>query len=156
MQNWSSWQGMGVSPMSGLVSTSCAAALDRFPLVTGTQVHCDQQSMQFCSLLGLFAPVSKRSSQGARCSTFTLETVPQYYPHATETIATLEMDCLIIALKIFLEGCRSSWIFLSPDHNLGEFYLIIHSDQTTKLSKAWAVTFLILPSFLRHVFLFIF
>jgi hypothetical protein len=53
-----------------------------------------------------------------------------------------------IDLKIFLEGCRSSWLFRSPDHNSSEFYLIIHSDQTTQLSKAWAVTFLIFPAFL--------
>jgi hypothetical protein len=53
-----------------------------------------------------------------------------------------------IALKIFLKGCRSSWLFKSPDDNSGEFYLIIHSDQTNKLNKAWAVTFLILSALL--------
>ena len=31
---------------------------------------------------------------------------------------------------------QSSLLIRSPDHNSGEFYLIIHSDQTTKLSKA--------------------
>jgi hypothetical protein len=47
-----------------------------------------------------------------------------------------------IDLNIFLEGCRlgSSRLFRSPDHKSSDSYLIIHSDQTTKLSKAWAVT----------------
>ena len=64
-------------------------------------------------------------------------------------IATLRLaQSREIELKIFLGGYRSSRLFWSPDHNSSEFYLIIHSDQTTKLSKAWVVTFLFLPAFL--------
>jgi hypothetical protein len=37
---------MGGSSMSALVSTiSCAAALDRFPLVAGTEVHRDRHQL---------------------------------------------------------------------------------------------------------------
>jgi hypothetical protein len=55
---------MGGSSMFALVSTSCAAALDQFPLVAGTQVHRDHhQLMQFCSFLGLFAPVHAQDAQ---------------------------------------------------------------------------------------------
>ncbi len=55
---------MGVLPMSALVSTSCAAALDWFPLVAGTEVHSDQELLkQFCSFLGLFAPVHAQDAQ---------------------------------------------------------------------------------------------
>jgi hypothetical protein len=40
--------------MSALMSTSCAAALDRFPLVAEGEVHGDHhQLMPFCSFLGL-------------------------------------------------------------------------------------------------------
>jgi hypothetical protein len=48
-------------------------------------------------------------------------------------------------------GSTSSQLFWSPEHNSGEFNLIVHSDQTTKLSKAWAITFLILPAFLPRM-----
>ena len=66
-------------------------------------------------------------------------------------IATLRLaQSREIELKIFLGGYRSSRLFWSPDHNSSEFYLIIHSDQTTKLSKAWVVTFLFLPAFLHE------
>jgi hypothetical protein len=45
----SCWKGMSVSPMSALVSISCAAVLDLFPLVACTEVHHDcQQFRQFC------------------------------------------------------------------------------------------------------------
>jgi hypothetical protein len=100
----------------------------------------------FCTCSCTRCANQKLSSQ---CSAFTLDTVPQYHPNATERIATLRFaQQRKIALKKILEGCRSSLLFLSPDHNSGESYLIIHSDQTTKLSKAWAVTFLILPALL--------
>ena len=43
-------KGMGVSSISALVSISCAAAVDLFPLVVGTEVYGDsQQLMLFCS-----------------------------------------------------------------------------------------------------------
>jgi hypothetical protein len=46
------------------VSISCAAALDRFPLVAGKWVHRDRQQMSpFCSFLGLFAPVHAKDVQ---------------------------------------------------------------------------------------------
>ena len=61
---WSSWQGMGVSPMSALVSISCATVLDQFSLVVCTEVHRDHQiKKQFCSFLGLFAPVHAQDVQ---------------------------------------------------------------------------------------------
>ena len=42
-----------VSPKSALVSTSWAAALDRFPVAAGREVHRDHhQFMLFCSFLG--------------------------------------------------------------------------------------------------------
>jgi hypothetical protein len=103
----------------------------------------------FCTCSCTRCANQKHSSQGARCSAFTLGTVPQHHPHAAERIAFLRFaQRRKIALKKFLEGCRSSRLFRSPDHNSGESYLIIHSDQTTKLSKAWAVTFLILSALL--------
>jgi hypothetical protein len=50
--------------MPALVSTSCAAALDRFPLVAGKEFHCyHHQIMLFCSFLGLFAPVQGQDAQ---------------------------------------------------------------------------------------------
>jgi hypothetical protein len=45
-------------------STSRAAVLDRFPLVARTQVHRDSQQLrQFCSFLGLLAPVHAQDAQ---------------------------------------------------------------------------------------------
>jgi hypothetical protein len=59
---------MGASPMYALVSISCAAALDQFPLAAGKEVHCDQQHLeQFRSFLGLFAPVHAQDAQ-IRCA----------------------------------------------------------------------------------------
>jgi hypothetical protein len=50
--------------MSALVSISCAAALDQFSLVAGTDVHCDSQQLkQVCSFLGLFATVHAQDVQ---------------------------------------------------------------------------------------------
>ena len=78
----------------------------------------------------------------------------QYHPWSMATIAARRIATLRFAqsreieLKNFLGGYRSSWLFWSPDHNSSAFYLIIHSDQTNKLSKAWVVTFLFLPAFL--------
>jgi hypothetical protein len=68
--------------------------------VAGTEVHHDhQQLMPFCSFLGLFAVIctcsctrcanQKHSSHADPCSTFTLGTVQQHDPHATERITTL-------------------------------------------------------------------
>ena len=55
---------MGCSSMPALVSTSCAAVLDQFPLVAGKESHRDpHQLMQFCSLLGFFAPVQGQDAQ---------------------------------------------------------------------------------------------
>ena len=91
----------------------------------------------------------KHSSHGASCRLFTLGIVLQHHSYATERIVTLRFaQWRKIAIKKKIEGCRSSRSFWFPDHNSGEFYLIIHSDQTNKLSKAWAVTFLILPALL--------
>ena len=57
-------EGMGGSSMSAPVSTSCAAALDRFPLVAGTGVHRDHHIMEsLYSFLGLFAPVHAQDVQ---------------------------------------------------------------------------------------------
>jgi hypothetical protein len=74
---------------------------------------------------------------------------PQYHPLSMQAIATLRFDqSREINLKIFLEGCRLSQLFLSPDHKPTDSYLIVHSHQTAKLSKLWAVTLLIVPAFL--------
>jgi hypothetical protein len=55
---------MGGSSISALVSISCAAAPDRFPLVAGTEVHRDRlQICSFCYFLGLFAPVHAQKAQ---------------------------------------------------------------------------------------------
>jgi hypothetical protein len=55
---------MGGSSMSAQVSTSCAAALDRFPLVASMKAHRDHhQSRPFCSFSGLFAPVHAQDAQ---------------------------------------------------------------------------------------------
>ena len=62
----------------------------------------------------------KRSSQGAPCSAFTLETVLQYHPDATERIATLRFaQRRKIALKKKLRAAESCavqiiWIVLIP------------------------------------------
>jgi hypothetical protein len=78
---------------------------------------------------------SEAQLKGAPCSSFTLGTVLQHCPHATERIATLRfVHWRKIALKIFLEGCRSFSFFLSPDYNSGEFHLII---QTRLPSSFW-------------------
>ena len=46
------------------VSTSCAAALDQFPLVAGIESHRDRhQLVPFGSFLGLFAPVHEQDAQ---------------------------------------------------------------------------------------------
>jgi hypothetical protein len=50
--------------MSALSCISCAAVLDRFPLVAGTKVHSDCQLLRlFCSFLGLIAPVHAQDVQ---------------------------------------------------------------------------------------------
>jgi hypothetical protein len=50
--------------MSAPESTSCAAALDQFQLVAGTDVHSDNHHlMPFCSFLNLFAPVQGQDVQ---------------------------------------------------------------------------------------------
>jgi hypothetical protein len=55
---------MGGLSMSVLVSTSCAAALDQFQLVAGTEVHSDHQQLRpFCSFSGCFAPVHAQEEQ---------------------------------------------------------------------------------------------
>jgi hypothetical protein len=55
--------------MSALVSISCAAVLDQFPFVAGTEV---QQLKPLCSFLDLFAPVhaqdGKSEAQLTGCS----------------------------------------------------------------------------------------
>ncbi len=121
----------------------------------GCWYRCTSWSPSIWTVMLLFRPFctcsctrwanQKHSSHGASCRTFTLGTVLQHHPHAAERIKTLRRN---IALKIFLEGCTLSWLFQSPDHNSSEFYLNIHSDQINKLSKAWAVTFLIFPALL--------
>ena len=157
MRIWSSWQGYGASVMPALVSTSSAAALwidshwSRLleDIVTATGLSSFAPFCSFRNVSCLRCANPKRESQRAVCSAFTLGTVLQYHPRSMTAIATLRFaQSREIDLKIFLEGCRSSWLFRSPDHNSSEFYLIIHSDQTTQLSKAWAVTFLIFPAFL--------
>ena len=141
MQNWSGWQGCDscefpmmrgvwqkseklwhkkdnswVSPISALVSISCAAVLDQFPLVVGTEVYSDcQQSNQFCSFLGLFALVHAQDVQIRSTAQMVLPavlllvevgTVPHDHPHATERIVTLRFaQQSKITLKIFLERC---------------------------------------------------
>ncbi len=108
----------------------------------------------FCICPCSRCPNQKLSSQGAPCNTHNLGTVPQHHPFAilVETIASISYPQICkITLRIYFEGCRSSGLFGFPDHNSGEFYLIIHSYQTTKLSKALAVTFLIWPAFLQKV-----
>jgi hypothetical protein len=133
--------------MSALVSTSCAAALDLFPLVEGMNVHSDHHQIgPLCSFLGLFAPVHAQDVQIRNTAhmvlpaeLFTLGTVLQHHPHATlaERIATLRFaQRRKIALKIFLEGCRLSRICQSPDHNSSEFHLIIHSDQMKQAQQS--------------------
>ncbi len=73
-------------------------------------------------------------------------TVLQYHLQSMTAISTTLRIWLRLAwsreidLKVFLEGCRSSQLFWSPDHSSNNSYLIIHPDQATKLSKAWAVS----------------
>jgi hypothetical protein len=154
LQNWSSWQGYGclIYICTGVYILCCSAR--SIPIgcwYRGTSWQSIVEAVlllfrPFCTCSCTRRANQKHSLECAPCSAFTLGTVLQHHLHSTERIMTLRFaGRRKIALKIFLEGCRSSWLFWSPDHNSGEFYLIIHSDQTTKLSKAWAVTFLILP-----------
>jgi hypothetical protein len=85
----------------------------------------------FCNVSCLRCANRKCKSQKAFCSTFTLGTVLQYQQYYPQI-------CPIkgINLKLFLEHCRSSPLFLSPDHNSCDSYLIVHPNQATKLSKS--------------------
>ena len=157
MLNWSSWQGYGwlIHVCTGVYILCCCARSipigcwyrgTSWPPHNGIVIL---RFRPFCTCSCTRCANQKHSSHGASFRTFILGTVLQHHPHATERIATLRFaQRRKIALKIFLEGCRLSRLFWSPDSNSGEFYLIIHSDQTNKLSKAWAVTFLILPALL--------
>jgi hypothetical protein len=146
MRNWSSWQGYGwlIHDCSG-VYILCCCARSPIPIGCGYEGTLQPPSnwtvmllfRHFCTCSCTRCAYQKHSSHGASCRTFTLGTVLQHHPHATERIATLRFaQRRKIALNIFLEGCRLSRLFQSPDHNSSEFNLIIHSDQTNKLSKA--------------------
>ena len=74
----------------------------------------------FCTCSCTRCANQKHSSRAAPCSTFTLGTVLQHDPHATERITTLRFtQRRKVALKIFLEDCRSSQLFWSAEHNSG-------------------------------------
>jgi hypothetical protein len=140
--------------MRALVSTSCAAVLDRFQLVASTWVHSDRQNLvcfaaPFKAILHLFMHKLCKSEAQLTGPVLpaTLLLLEQYQCTtkssscytSTESITTLRFaQRRKLALKIFLEGCRSFQILRSssPDHNSSKLYLIIHSDQATKLSKA--------------------
>ncbi len=156
MWNWSSWQGYGclIHICTGVYILCCAGFIPIGCGYRGTLWLSPVKSVlllfrPFCTCSCTRCANQKLSSQGSGCSAFALGAVPQHHPHATEKITFLRLaQRRKITLKNFLEGCRSSRLFTSPDHNSDESYLIIHSDQTTKLSKACAVTFLILPTLL--------
>ena len=172
MWNWSSWQGCGwlIHVCTGVYILCCGSGsipIGRWYVGTlwPQSVHAVLLLFRpFCNSSCTRCANQKHNSHGASCRTFTIGIVLQHHPHATERIATIRLaQWRKRALKIFLEGCRLSRLFQSPDHNSGEFYPIIHSDQTNKLSKAWAVwvTFLNLPApfprrlhLARHIFLF--
>jgi hypothetical protein len=149
-----------------MVSISCAALLFQFPFVVCMWVHCDSyQSTPFCSFLGLFVPVHAQDEQirstAHRVLPAELLLLEQYH----NVILMLQKQLrpsdslnkgwspsiyflrLQIILIIWIPWLQLQWI-----------YLIIHSDQTTKLSKAQAVTLLILYAFhpmnatLQHTF----
>jgi hypothetical protein len=157
MQNRSSWQWYGwlIRVCTGVYILSCGARSipigcgyggTLWPPNIGTVMLLFRP---FCTCSCTRCANQKHSSHGASCRTLTLGTVLQHHPHATERIATLRFaQRRKIAFKIFLGGYRLSRLFQSPDHNSSELYLIIHSDQSNKLSKAWAVTFLIFPALL--------
>jgi len=101
----------------------------------------------FCNVSCLRCANPKCESLRAVCSTFTLGTVLQYHPWSMTAITTLRFaQTREIDLNTFLKGFRSSQFFWSPDHNSNDSYLIVYPDQASKLSKAWAVTLLILPA----------
>jgi hypothetical protein len=87
---------MGVSSMFGTGITS-VLDLDRFPVVARTEERSDRQQLrQFCFLLGFFVPFYAQDAQIRSAAhrvlpvaLFTFGRVPQYDPHATETIPTL-------------------------------------------------------------------
>jgi hypothetical protein len=115
-----------------LVSISCAAALHRFPLVAGTDIHRDRQLISpFCSFLGLFAPVHAQDEQIRGTAQRVLAAALlqlQHHPHATERIETLRFaQRRKIALKNISWGLQIIRLLWSTDHNSGEFYLIIYS-----------------------------
>ena len=132
---------MGVSPISALVSLSCATTMD--PMVVCTWVHSDsQQLMPVCSCLGLFAQdVQIRSSA-----------------HRVLPAEQLMLKKELLPSDLLNEGRLPSKYFLRAADHLDYFDPLTTTQvnftssfiltRLTKLSKAWAVTFLILPSFL--------
>jgi hypothetical protein len=84
----------------------------------------------------------KHSSHGASCRTFTLGTVLQHHPHATERNATLRFaQRRKIALKIFLEGCRLCRLFQSSDHNSTEAWAVPFYEGYTSPDTFFSLTF---------------
>ena len=116
-------------------------SLDLFPALASLIEYWD------CNFLLLSARFCNSSCPRCANPNFILEKVLPHHFWSMTAIATLRLAQLReINLKIFLEGCRSSSLFRSPDHNSSDSYLIVYSDQASKLSKAWAVTLLILPA----------
>jgi hypothetical protein len=153
MQIWSSWQGYGclTHACTGvyiLCSRSRSIPIGCMYVGTSWQIPVK-------AVLLLFRPQDAQIEAeltGCSLQSFTLGTVQQYHPHATETMATLRFaQQRKFALK-YSWGLQIISIILIPNQNSSEIHLIIHSDQTTKLSKAWAVTFLVLPALLPMKF----
>jgi hypothetical protein len=126
--------------MPALVSISSADMLDWFPVVACTDLHSSGNSQQlglFCSFLGLISPVHAQDEHiRSKAHKVTECSLQHFYScnsstissSCYRTIATLSFtQQRKIALETFLEGCRSSQLFLYPDHNSSEFYLITSS-----------------------------
>jgi hypothetical protein len=157
MWNWSSWQGYGwlIHICTGFYILCCCAAAGLIPIGCGCRGTSWPSADK--SILLLFRPFAPVHAQEAQ-----IRSTAHRVPVLPAALLLLDQYHNIILMlqkewrpsdslnkgrypSTFLEGCRSSQLFWSPDHNSGEFYLIIHSDQ---LSKAWAITFLILPALL--------
>jgi hypothetical protein len=147
MPNLSSWHLEGYGCLTHVCtgvyndSTSCAAVLDWFPLVAQT-LWLSTGSL-LCSFLGLFSPVHAQDvqirSSAHRVLPTTLLLLEQYHniilmlhryrKNHYPQISSIKKN----HPQNVSWGHRSFQLFLSPDQNSGEFCLIIHSDQTTKL-----------------------
>jgi hypothetical protein len=173
MQNWSSWQGYAwlIHVCIGVYILCCGSRSIQIGCLYGgtswpPSVHAVLLLFRpFCTCSCTRCANQKHSSHGVSCRTFTLGIVPQHHPHATERIVTLRLaQRRKIALKIFLEGSRSTWLFWCLDHTQESQVNFIWSFILTGLTSSAKLELSLFSFFLssfpwrlhlaRHSFLF--